>query len=363
MLKSFKYFLFTFLLSLSFLSLSANETTDPKDSEKVDIAGQIFGHIGDAHEWHIFTIGDFHGTIPLPVIIYNPERGFSMFSSSKFEHGHASYDGYQLNEEGKVVSLDGSKIYDISLTKNVTAMLLAVVFILIFFISIKKSYQKKGSGKAPSGIQNAIEAAILFVRDDVAKPNIGSSYMKFVPFLLSLFFFIWIVNLLGLIPGGANVTGNIAVTACLAFVTFIVMLFTSKKGYWAHMFNPPGLPLPVKILLVPIEMISLVIKPVALTVRLFANILAGHIVILSFVLLIFVFAELNVAVGASFSIMSVALSVFILLIKLLVAAIQAFIFSNLAAVFIGAMVEDDAHEEENPIAALDHVVNKEEISM
>lgn len=336
-----------FLLSIAaFGTFAAENHAHGQEEEKMDISKQIFGHIKDAHDWHIFSLGDFHATIPLPVILYSPEKGFSVFSSSRFDHGHAAYEGYMLNEEGKVEALDGSKVYDFSITKNVMAMLIGVVITFIIMISVARRYQKKGSHSAPNGLQNMIEMAVVFIRDEVVKPNIGPSYMKFMPVVLSIFFFIWITNLLGLIPGGANFTGNIAVTAGLAFVSLIVMLITSKKAFWAHLFNPPGVPFPVKIILVPIELISFIVKPVALTIRLFANILAGHIVILSFILLIFIFAELNVFVGAAFSPVSVLLAVFMFLIEFLVAAIQAFIFANLVAVFIGQMVEEGHHEAE-----------------
>lgn len=311
--------------------------------EEMNISKEIFGHIGDSHEWHVFTHGDFHATVPLPVIVYSPGKGFSMFSASRFEHGHASYEGYHLTEEGKIAADDGSKVYDFSMTKNVMAMLLAVVLILLIFLSVSKKYKQNGAHKAPSGLQNAIEACIVFIRDEVAKPNLGNQYMRFMPLLLTIFFFIWIANMLGLIPGGANLTGNIAVTACLAAITFVVMLFTSKKHFWGHLFNPPGMPVAVKFILVPIEIISLFIKPIALMVRLFANMLAGHIIILCFVLLIFIFAQLNVYVGSGFSVISIALSVFSMLIELLVTAIQAYIFANLAAIFIGQMIEDHSH--------------------
>lgn len=348
-LKLKQAFLSVFFVALGFYSF-ANEPVHPKEDGKFDIAGTIFGHIGDAHDWHVFSVKgkngseDFHFTIPLPVILYSPDHGFSTFMSTKFEHGHADYNGYHLNEDNKIVALDGSKVYDFSLTKNVSAMLLGVLLMLILFINISNVYKKKGAKKAPSGLQNAIETVILFIRDEVAKPILGKAYMKYMPFLLSLFFFIWIACLLGMIPGGANLTGNIAVTACLALFSFIVMIFTSKKDFWAHLINPTGMPFFVKVILVPIEIISLFIKPIALTIRLFANMLAGHIIILSFVLLIFIFANLNVYVGSGFSIISVALSIFSMLIEVLVTAIQAFIFTNLTAVFIGQMIEEHSHD-------------------
>lgn len=359
------------LLSVVFVALGLNSfATEPAPAEgksELNIANEIFGHIGDAHDWHVFSVKgkegnpDFHFTIPLPIILYSPTHGMSTFMSSNFEHGHATYNGYQLNKGGKIEALDGSKVYDFSLTKNVSAMLLGVILMLVLFLNISKKYQIGGSSKAPSGMQNAIETAIIFIRDEVAKPNLGKAYMKYMPFLLSLFFFIWIACLLGMIPGGANLTGNIAVTACLAIFSFIVMIFTSKKHFWSHLINPPGMPFFVKVILVPIEIISLFIKPIALMIRLFANMLAGHIIILSFVLLIFIFANLNVYVGGGFSIISVLLSVFSMLIEVLVTAIQAFIFTNLTTVFISQMIEDHGHEAEDH--GEDHAYSEQEVTI
>lgn len=315
--------------------------------EDFNIADLIFGHVKDAYEWHVFSIGDFEATVHFPVILYSPTKGFSVFSSSHFgSHGHfTSYEGYHIEGGNTIVADDGSKVYDFSLTKTVVALLVAVVFILILFIRISNKYKRDGSDKAPSGLQNAVEVCIEFIREEVAKPALGHHYQKFMPLLLTIFFFIWITSMLGLIPGGANLTGNIAVTACLAMISFVVMLFTSKRHFWSHLFNPPGMPFFVKVILVPIELISLVIKPTALMIRLFANMLAGHIVLLCFVLLIFIFAKMNVFVGGGFSIISVALSTFSMLIELLVAAIQAYIFAFLTAIFVGQMIEDHSHEE------------------
>jgi F-type H+-transporting ATPase subunit a len=339
-----KHFLFTVLFLACGLSVFATEnTTEGHEEGKMNISEEIFGHIRDAHDWHILTYNEQHISIPLPVILYSPNNGFSVFMSSELAHS-AVYNGYQLNNEGKIIATDGSKVYDFSLTKNVVAMFLAVLLMFFIFLKVSKRYKEHGSSKAPKGFQNAIEACIVFIRDEVAKPNLGNHYKRFMPLILSLFFFIWIANMLGMIPSGANLTGNIAVTCCLAVITFIVMLFTSKKHFWGHLFNPPGMPFAVKIILVPIELISLIIKPIALMIRLFANMLAGHIVIVCFVLLIFIFAQLNVYIGSGFSVISVALSVFSMLIELLVTAIQAYIFANLAAIFIGQMIEDHGHD-------------------
>lgn len=334
-----------------------NTTTAPveeKENKNLNVAPVIFGHIADSHEWHLFSIKHPNAeptpvALPLPVIIYNPERGFSVFSSSKIAEGE-EYDGYALDKSNamkeKIISRDNpsAKIYDLSITKNVLSMLISVVLLLWIMLSVGKKYSKNGSQKAPSGFQNFLEVVVIFLRDEVAKPCLGKRAGKFMPLLLTIFFFIWINNMLGLLPGGANLTGNIAVTVCLAILSFIVILANSNKHFWGHLFNPPGVPLGVKFLLVPIEIISLIIKPSALAIRLFANMMAGHIVILSLICIVFIFAAVSTAVGAGFVPVSLAFSIFMFMLDLLVAAIQAFIFTNLTAVFIGQALEG-GHDE------------------
>ncbi len=310
----------------------------------------ILHHIADSHEFHFFSIGDKHISMPLPVIVYSPQRGLSFFSSSRVAHGEM-YNGYKL-EHDKIVPVDAGgnvdetvKAYDFSITKNVFQMFLAVILLVWVMVSIAKKYKKQGPNVAPSGFQNAVEPVITFVRDDVAKPNLGHKYEKYMPYLLSVFFFILINNLIGLIPGSANVTGNIAFTALLALISFIVIMFSSNGHFWKHIFWPPGVPLPVKFILIPVELLSMFIKPAALMIRLFANMTAGHIVILSFVSLIFIFGQMTTVAGWGFSPVSMVFSVFIYLIELLVVFIQAYIFTNLTAVFIGQAIEGEHHEE------------------
>lgn len=336
--------------------MNAQEHTNAHESDKgFDIKAEIFGHIRDAHDWHIFSYTNAQGeekhvSIPLPVVLYRPNDGLQMFMSSAFEHGHAEPNGFKLNHEtGVVESVDGAKVIDFSITKNVLSMFIVTLLLILLFTSIAKKY-KKGIGltSAPKGMQNAIEAIIGFIGDSVAIPSLGKKhYMKFFPLLLSFFFFIWLSNLFGLIPfppGASNVMGNIAVTLALALVFFIVMLFSSRKGFWMHMLNPPGVPVGIKFILVPIEIISnLLIKPVALAIRLFANIFAGHTIIISIILLVFIFGSLSKVAGWSFLPVSLAFSIFMFFLELLVAAIQAFIFTNLAAVFIGQAIEDHDH--------------------
>jgi F-type H+-transporting ATPase subunit a len=345
--------------------ITAVEGAEASHEEKkgINITELVFGHVSDSHEWHFFSLHGEHGhekeiAVPLPVILYRPGKGLSVFSYGKFHGGwyldsagnhisNASYDGLYVekNMKEKIKAEDGSKVYDFSITKNVLSMLFSVTIILWLMTSVAKKY-KKGVIAAPKGMQNFLEVVVIFIRDEVAKPNLGNKYMRFMPLLLTIFFFIWINNLLGLLPGGANFTGNIAVTACLALVAFVVMMANSNKHFWGHLLNPPNVPFLVKCLLVLIEVMSLCIKPVALMIRLFANMLAGHIVILSVICLIFIFALLNVYVGGGFVIVSLAFSIFMFMLELLVAVIQAFIFANLTAVFIGQAIEEGhGHEE------------------
>jgi F-type H+-transporting ATPase subunit a len=322
------------------------------ESEKFDANKTILGHIKDAYDWHFFDIKGENGktpvSLPLPVILYNQNEGsLDVFMSSRFHHGHETVNGYAIDSHmHKLTRADGASFLDFSITKNVASMLICVTLMLIIFLSMAKKYARNGAMTAPSGFQNALEACVIFVRDEVAKPNIGKKYMRFMPLLLTFFFFIWINNMLGLLPGAANFTGNIAVTAALALVTLIVMLFAANKHFWGHLFNPPGVPMGINVLLTIIEIISLFIKPIALMIRLFANILAGHIIILSIISMIFIFAEMSPIAGWGFSPVSVAFTLFMYCLEILVAAIQAFIFTNLTAVFIGQSVEEGHHHEE-----------------
>jgi len=319
---------------------------------KVDAGKLIMEHIADAHDWHIATIGHSHISIPLPIIIKD-NSGVKMFMSSKFEHGHAAYAGYKL-EEGKIVALnaDGSinheaTFYDISITKNVASMLISVVFLCWILFSVAAGYTKN-KGKAPKGFANLIEMGVLFIRDEVAKPSIGPKYQKFLPYLLTIFFFIFINNLFGLIPifpGGANVTGNIAITLVLAVFTFVITTINGNKNYWGHIFMPPGVPKGLWILLIPIEIIGMLNKPIVLMIRLFANITAGHIIMLGFFSLIFIFGSMSQGLGLGVSVLSVAFTVFMNFLELLVAFLQAYVFTLLSALYFGTAVEEHHHEE------------------
>lgn len=350
----------------------AEQHGEEKKPKLFDANEVIFGHIMDAHEFHFLSYGPKdhkkHVTIPLPVILYSPQRGLTTFLSSKFHHGHDAYKGYKVLTEhsreemgldpkkffiGQIVPVteDGKfdpsvKVYDISLTRNVVQMILALAVLVWIMLKVAKSY-KKGDGvtRAPKGLQNAIETVVNFVKDEVAKPALGHKYPKYLPLLLTIFFFILINNIFGLIPGSANVTGNIAFTLVLSVISFVVILFSSNGHYWKHIFWPP-VPHGVKIILIPVEILGVFTKPFALMIRLFANMVAGHILIICLISLIFILGALNEYVGLGFSPISIGFTVFIYFIEILVAFLQAFIFTMLSAVFIGQAFEGEHHAEE-----------------
>ncbi len=333
------------------------EAVHGEKKEQFDAASVIFGHILDNHEFHFTEYHDAEGnthhvSIPLPIILYSKERGLTAFMSSRFEHGHAVYNGYKITDESITAVKDdgtidaGIKVYDLSLTRNVVQMMLALGLLTWLMLSIAGSY-KRGQGvtSAPKGKQNLLEVLILFVREEVAKPNLGHKYEKYLPYLLTTFFFILINNIFGLIPGTANVTGNIAFTVVLGVISFVVILFSTNKHFWAHIFNPPNVPLGVKFILVPVEFLGVFIKPFALIIRLFANMVAGHIIIICLLSLIFIFGQMSAVAGWGTSPVAVGFTVFIYMIEVLVVFLQAFIFTNLTAVFIGAAFEGEHHDE------------------
>lgn len=318
----------------------------------------IFNHIGDAYEWHIASFGETHVSIPLPVIVYSEEKGLNIFMSSNFHHGHEAYKGFKIDMDeaspnhGKIVeTLSSGKVVkpiDISITKNVLALFVSVALLILIFVTVAKSYTNN-KGKAPKGIQSFMEPIILFVRDDIAKSSIQNNPEKFMPFLLTIFFFIFLNNLLGLVPifpGGANLTGNIAVTMVLALFTFIITTFVGNKDYWTHIFNAPGVPwwLKFPIPLMPIvEIIGIFTKPFVLMVRLFANMTAGHVIALGFYSLIFIFGAINIYAGYGVSVVSIAFTVFMMVLELLVAFIQAYVFTLLSALYFGMATEKHHH--------------------
>ncbi len=351
--------IFALVLCLSIGMAYASEPEKQENAggkEKGFNAGEmIIEHIIDAHEWHIGKFGDTPLTIPLPVILLDDGKIIA-FMSSRFHHGEASYQGYRLMTEGKYkgkivkvlsddVTIDEAAglPLDFSITKNVASIFLCVILLCAVFISIARRY-KKNPG-APKGLQSMIEPLILFVRDDIARPAIGKKYEKYMVFLLTVFFFIFFSNLMGLIPVapfGANVTGNIAVTLVLALFTFVITTFSGNKNYWKHIINAPGVPwwLKFPIPLMPVvELIGVITKPFVLMVRLFANIMAGHIVALGFISLIFIFSAMS-AWGSSVSIVSIIFYVFMGLLELLVAFIQAYVFTLLSALYFGMATEE-----------------------
>lgn len=353
-------FLFFYLLAgftTSSFGQHAEEKTEGKTErkteakEKFNASAYILEHLADSHEWHLFTKADGESVaIYLPVILYTKEKGISLFSSKKLAHGH-EYKGFKLEEEGalkgKIVSVNEAGVIDeeklpldLSITKTVVAMMSAALIGLIIFLSLARSYKKSGISY-PKGMQSFLEPVILFVRDDIAIPNLGHKYEKFMPYLLTAFFFILINNLMGLIPFpppfGGNVTGNIAITFLLAFCTFIIIQFNGNKSYWKHVFATPGVPFWLLPIMIPVELIGLISKPFALMIRLFANILAGHIVILSLICLIFIFGTVWL------SPVSIFFVIFMDFMELLVAFLQAYIFTLLSALFISMAVQEDHH--------------------
>jgi F-type H+-transporting ATPase subunit a len=330
----------------------ASSEGDHGDSEEFKPGEMIMHHIGDTHEWHV--VGNI--TVPLPIILYHPEKGLSVFMSSKFEHGAAIHNGYGIHHEhifvadshGHEDETATADLIDLSMTKNVVALLVSI-FLLFWILFSASKASKRNKGKAPKGIQNIIEIIVVFVRDDIAKMAIGEKkYEKFMPFLLTVFFFIWINNIMGLIPlipGGANVTGNIAIPLVLAGFTFVITNINGNKNYWRHTFAMPGVPIGVLIILTPIEIAQLFIRPIVLIIRLFANILAGHIGMLVFFSLIFIFSDNgnNLVAGYGVSVFSVAFTIFLNFLELLVGAIQAYVFTLLSAIYFGMAVQEDHH--------------------
>src|SRR5690554_1776569 len=335
---------------------SGNENED-----KFNIKDFIFHHIGDAHEFTFWGHGESWRGIYFPIILWT-DNGLTVFSAKKFAHDNEAevvvaanggqfvrYHGkiyyasssdagsnlsYSSNEKGEAI-ITNDKPLSFSITKNIFTILLSCTILTILFLSVASAYKKR-EGKAPKGFQSFVEPIILFVRDDIAKPNLGYKYERYMPYLLTVFFFIWFNNMFGLVPffpGGANVTGNIAVTFVLATITLIITTFSGNKAYWGHIFRP-NVPWWLYPLMIPVEIIGVFTKPIALMIRLFANITAGHILVLALISLIFVFESVAVAPA------SILFVLFISLIELLVAFIQAFIFTILSALFIGMAIEE-----------------------
>lgn len=371
------------LITISLFSVG-NTLASGDTEEPFDAGSMIMHHVTDAHDIHLMDIGEHHVSIPLPIIMYSVDNGLSVFSSSAFHHGHAAVDAgssengnyyYVLHHEHiyrmrptndqfdpthvteldieSMIFSDASLIasakgeagayFDLSITKTATGIFITVLFMFFVFLSIAKAY-KRNPNQAPKGLQAFMEPLILFVTDEVIKPSIGEKhYMRFVPFLLTVFFFIWFANMLGLIPfiGGFNVTGNIAVTIVLALLVFIITTVSANKNYWMHIVATPGVPGWLLPLMIPIEIFGMILKPGVLCLRLFANITAGHIIILAFMSLIFIFANLyGTEAGYGASLLALLFSIFMNLLELLVAFLQAYVFTLLASLYFGAAVEE-----------------------
>ncbi|MBM3185355.1 MAG: F0F1 ATP synthase subunit A [Bacteroidetes bacterium] len=338
-----------------------------KSEKPFDVGEMIMHHVKDAHEWHLW--GDEHkGTsIYLPVIIY--DNGLKTFSSRYLYHGkkvsftdktgneyhimmgEGPANGYALFHE-KIYKLNNgilniheghptnAKPLDFSITKNVSSLFIGAIIITSLMLLMARYYKSNGA-VAPKGIAKFIEPLVIVIRDDIAQENIGhGKHHKYVPYLLTIFFFVWINNLLGLVPifpGGANLTGNITITFFLALCTLLITLFSSNKNYWKHIFATPGVPVALMPIMIPIELVGILTKPFALMIRLFANITAGHIIILALISIIFI--NKNMAWGA----LSVPMALFISCLEMLVAVLQAYLFALLSALFIGAAVEEAHH--------------------
>lgn len=329
-----------------------------KTSENFQPGKFVIEHVSDAYEWHIASFGETHISVPLPIILYSKNSGLNVFMSTRFHHGHETYNNFRIEHEGKnegkIVELgDQGEIIDLpidlSITKTVAGIFVSVIAMLLIFLNIAKS-AKRSVNRAPSGMQNLFEPIILFIRDEVAKPAIGEKrFERFMPFLLTVFFFILINNLLGLIPifpFGANVTGNIAVTLVLALFTFFITTFNTNKHYWKEIYNPDvpwWLKFPIPLMPI-VELTGVITKPFVLMVRLFANMLAGHLIVTVFVSLIFIFANMSVVAGYSVSaFISVPFSVFMLLLDVLVSFIQAYVFTLLSALYFGMASPEHHH--------------------
>ncbi|MES2731784.1 MAG: F0F1 ATP synthase subunit A [Bacteroidota bacterium] len=344
----FKVLTFSLILVCSILisqvSFAQEHGGEHGEEGKFDISQMIMHHVSDAHQWHFFTIGHKPISLYLPVILYSPDRNLEVFSSKNFygesEHPEHEYNGYKIDAHEHIISTEGRKVYDFSITKNVASLFVSVALLLFVFFRVASGY-KRNHGKAPSGAQSFFEPVIIFVRDEIAKSNIGPKYERYLPYLLTVFFFIWFNNLLGLTPGSANLSGNIAVTMVLALITFLITQFSANKHYWIHIFNTPGVPKALLPIMVPVEFIGIFTKPFSLMVRLFANITAGHIIILSLIGIIFVFK--SIMVGP----LVVVFSIFMNFVELLVATLQAYIFTLFSAMYIGNAVVEDHHPEDD----------------
>ncbi|MDR2843236.1 MAG: F0F1 ATP synthase subunit A [Candidatus Symbiothrix sp.] len=345
------------LLLLVAFSLSVSTICAEEEKAEINVRELILDHVGDAYDWHIATIHHQLVSIPLPIIVKGHQSGWSFFSSAKFHHGHEAYKGFYIAPEGdykgKIVEwVNGEEVrpWDFSLTKNAATLVMSSLVLIIFILICARWYKKREKtpeNASPKGFIAFVELVIMSVVNDVIKPCIGKNYKRYTPYLLTIFFFIIFNNLLGLIPifpGGANITGNIAITCVLALFTFVIVNFFGTKEYWKEVFWPDvpvWLKVPIPIM-PAIELVGVFTKPFALMIRLFANILAGHAIVLGLTCMVFLTVSLGTAMNTGMSILSVVMTVFIDCVELLVAYIQAYVFTMLSAVFIG-LSQVEAH--------------------
>ncbi len=339
---------------------AAKETAaENKSEEAIDVKGIVLGHLTDSYEWHITTWGHTHITIPLPVIVHGSDGQWHLFSSSHLSHGE-SYEGFYIAQsgehEGKIVELNaqGEEVrpLDLSITKTVLALLINSTLLVLIILGTARWYKKRTARTAaPGGFVGLMEMAIMMIHDDLIKSCVGKDYKRYAPYLLTAFFFILVNNLMGLIPifpGGANVTGNIAITFLLALATFLMTNLFGSREYWKEVFwpeVPTWLKCPVPMMPL-IEFVGLFTKPFALMIRLFANMMAGHAVILSLTCLVFVTASMGAAINGTMTVVSVIFCIFMNMLELLVAFIQAYVFTMLSAVFIGLSRVESHHKKE-----------------
>lgn len=337
-MTSIKHLKISILFTVFGLFVSqASFAGEAKEGEKFDPSVMINHHIMDAHSWEIV-----HGlTVHLPVIIYSEEKGLDIFSSANFydaDHNVVPYNGYVMEHE-HIALESGTHVLDFSITKNVFFLFVNAIIMIMIFMAVARGY-KKNAKSAPRGIQSFFEPIIIYVRDEIVKPNIGPKYERYLPYLLTLFFFIWFGNLLGLLPAAANLTGNIAVTLVLSIFSLIITIASGRKTYWLHILDPLGnsMPwiakLPLYLILWPIELIGIITKPFSLMVRLFANITAGHIIILSIISLTFITQSLAVGIA------STAFAAVMNMLELFVALLQAYVFTLLTSMYFGQAVEE-----------------------
>lgn len=355
---------FCLLFATLGVSTAFADDAKPLGEEKVeqaeknfDVKDFAFSHILDTYGFHITNVGETSISVPLPVIVKSKERGWFVFMSSKLHHGEGSYKGFSIAKEGEpyaykiVETLPNGTVVrplDFSITKNAFSLLFTVVLLCFIFIPIARKY-KRNPYKAPSGLQSLLEPIVLFVLNDIVKSALGDLYKKFAPYMLTLFFFILTLNLTGLIPlfpFGANVTGNIVIPAMLAFFTYILINAVSTKGYWREILWPPDVPLWLKFplpIMPIIELLSSITKPFVLMMRLFANMMAGHLLTIVLMSLIFIFGAMSAIIADTVTVVTILMTILMTVLHILVSVIQAYVFTLLSSIFISMARVKDHH--------------------